>query len=238
MRRKRSFFYVNDRRAEIVDLTPRSDEVVRRKYQCPGRACPGVSLEWSKNPQPIDIEVEREPGASQSDAVSGFSLTLLDAAVVDVLAPYCRHIYFGSVTTAGPSGQPVPTRFVTVAAPKQHRIQSTRGRFCRHFITDCCGVAFNEIGWASEPIVERTLDDRLVYIDQSGWVLVADELVERLELKRRFPKLWLYRVDVVTEPLDGEVLPGDPGYKGVFIPNPNPPVLPKGKPRRGRVTYD
>jgi hypothetical protein len=236
-RKGRCFLELDDRRAVIPDLTPESLRVVQGRYQCRGHCCWHLSPLWHQHPRPIDVEVNSEPGTSQSDRINDISLKILDAAVVDVLAPYCRDIYFGRVTAPGPRGGSIPTRFFTVAAPKDRRVQSTRGRHCRHFITNCCGVVFNQIGWASGAIVERTLDDRLVYVDQDGGVLIADELVERLEFKRKFPNLWLYRIDVVPEPLDGEVLPGDPGWDGVFRPGP-PPIMPEGRPAKGRVTLD
>jgi hypothetical protein len=233
---KHCFYEVNDRRARIPHLTPDSLAEVAARYRCPGHLCTNLSPRWHANPEPINIEIQSVP-ASQFDEPYELAVSLLEAAVIDVLIPYCRHMYFGEVTGSVTRGRSPRTQFCTVAAPKQWRIQSDRGRHCRHVRYECCDVYRNIIGWASGAIVERSLDDRLIYVDQFGSVLISHELAERLELKNRFPKLWLYRVDVVPEPLDGEVLPGDPGWDGVFRPAP-PPVFPGRFPKRGRVTND
>lgn len=235
----RCFYHLKDRRTQVLDLTPVSLAVVNERYRCTGHLCPYLSPRWHEHPEGIDVVVEKYDSRAWVETIARFSLRALDVYLSDVLAPYCRDIFFGKVYVDAGTDTTETTRFVTVAAPASRRIQSDRGRYCRHMPVqfECCGVFTSNIGWASGAIVERTLDDRLVYVDQDGHVLVADELVEKLELRKRFPQLWLYRVDVVPEPLDSEVLPGDRGWDGVFRPA-EPPVLPEAKPKPGRVTYD
>lgn len=226
--KKRCFYSLNDRRLKILDLTPESLAVVSERYACPNHmlwdstnphspAYPlgYLSPRWNRSPEPINIAVQQVAKCDVS-GVAGLCVSLIDKKLADALGPYCRDIYIGSVTRPGASGRLEPTRFVTMAAPLEKKIQSDRGKHCQHVYHPCCGVSVNTIGWAKGAIVERTLDDRLVYVDQDGRVLVADELVEKLDLKHRFPKLWLQRIDVVLEPLDKETLPGDPGWDGVL----------------------
>jgi len=86
-----------------------------------------------------------------------------------------------------------------------------------------CGRIKNMMAWARGAIVEISLDHRRVYQDLSGWVYIDPILAKDLDLKSRFPDLKLIRYDVIPEPLDGDVLPGDPGWDGVFRPNPPRP---------------
>lgn len=51
---------------------------------------------------------------------------------------------------------------------------------------------------------------------------VEEGLVAKLKLPERFKDLKLKRVRVVPEPLDGDVLPGDPGWTGRFKEQPLP----------------
>ena len=235
-KKRRCFYELNDRRAKVLDLTPASLAIMNERHRCPGNACPNLSPHWHNHPEPINIVVDRVAPA-WVEKVAGIDLFALQVDLVDVIEPYSHDMLFGKVSLDDGSGGLQSTHFSTVTAPADRRIQSDRGRHCRHMRWNCCDVFQNKIGWASGAIVEHTLDDRLVYINEGGWVLVADELVERLELKRRFPKLWLYRIDVIPEPLDGEVLPGDPSWDGVFRQAP-PPVMPEGMPKGGRVTHD
>ena len=86
--------------------------------------------------------------------------------------------------------------------------------------------------------MKRYLDDRLVYLDGHGALYVDDALAKSLRLRERFPDLRLYRFDVIPEPLDGDVMPGDPGWDGVFREQRSMPEPPKVDPPRGRWTSD
>jgi hypothetical protein len=216
---KRCFYRLNDRRDGIFKLTPASRAEVMAHHQCPGTkdwACPYLSPHWHEQPAPIHVIVNSLPSklVSMTDVI--IDLTILHKDVLEVLAQHCQGICCGNVILDSKTTEPQTTHFVTVAMPKRYRIQSDRGRNCRHKYFACCGVFSNHIGWAKGAIVERTLDDRQVYVDQDGWILVADKLVEDLALKERFPSLWLEPIPVVPEPLDGESLPGDPDWDGVL----------------------
>ena len=83
-------------------------------------------------------------------------------------------------------------------------------------------------------ILERDLDARWLYLDAYGSLFADARLIAEENIKERFPnpKLRMYPVPVVPEPLDGEVLPGDPGWDGVFKKTPLP-IPPKTPPVRG-----
>lgn len=232
-RERRCFYQLNDRRLRILDLTLASRFIVNEQYACAG-CRQQLSTMWHRCPKPVNVVVSTTSSA-WVEGIGGLFLTALDAGLAELLRPHFRGIVTGHVFLDPGDGSLQPTRFVTAAAPANQRVQSDRGRYCRHMVYGCCGVYANKIGWAGGAIVERTLDDRLVSVDQDGNILIADELVKALDLRKRFPKLWLYRVDVVPEPLDGEILPGDSDWDGSFRPAPEPEMPPEA-PGRGRVT--
>ncbi len=229
------FYYeLDDRRAIIPSLVPSSLRETQEKHLCPGSGCLELGQHWHLRPTPISITIEKESKAAWVDLLGDINVSLLHKRVYEAIRPYCTDVVVGTVHL---KENTVSSSFVTITASNASRVRSDRGRHCRHFQYDCCKIWRNEIGWASGAIVERELGGRLVCIAHNGNVLVESSLAKRLELSKRFPRLWLYRIDVVEKPLDGEVLPGDPEWDGVFRPAP-PPELPDKELKRGRVTHD
>lgn len=226
-KRKRVFYELADRRSGILELTPESLAVVCERYTCPHHMLSdgdpeksqiplgSLSSHWNRYPEPINIAVVKV-AKCYVDCVIGLDTTLLEHSLVEVLRPHFKDVYIGRVMVASETGGLEQSPMMTIAATLANKIQSDRSRYSRHFYKECCGLCTNTVGWATGAIVERTLDDRQVYVNQDGNVLVDGELAARLGLKERFPKLWLRKVDVIPEPLDAETLPGDPGWSGVI----------------------
>lgn len=155
---------------------------------------------------------------------------VVDPELVDAILPYGRGIITGTVRLARDPGLPID--LVTVYGQREHWLQADRGRYSRHNQCHVCGRVRSRNGWAHPVIVERYLDDRWLYLDSSDELFVDLRLVEKEHLRKRFPKLRFYPVPVVPEPLDGEVLPGDPGWTGTLVKQPLP-APPAHKPEKG-----
>lgn len=234
-RSSEKFYYeLDDRRALIPSLVSSSLREAQERYLCPGSGCVELGQHWHLAPSPVNITIEIESPCAWVDTVSDINIDLLHKDLFETIRPYCTDLVVGTVslTTSG-----CPSSYVSVTATNANRVRSDRGRHCRHAQFPCCKVWRNEIGWASGAIVERELGGRGVCIGHNGNVLIESSLAKQLELSKLFPRLWLYRIDVVEKPLDGEVLPGDPEWDGVFRPAP-PPELPDKDLKRGRVTHD
>lgn len=87
------------------------------------------------------------------------------------------------------------------------------------------------IGWAEMSVLRRSLDGRAVYFGgMCGKTLIVDaNIVPLKDWLKQFPTLRAKRVPVLDEPLDGEILPGDPGWTGTVKQNPVKPDWRKGR---------
>lgn len=98
-------------------------------------------------------------------------------------------------------------------------IVGKRGPFARHRLCDC-GVITDCNPNAKEVVVESSLDERLIYQSTMGALLIDGALATKLDLEARFPLLTLWPIKIIDKPLDGDVLPGDPGWNGTLIERP------------------
>lgn len=112
----------------------------------------------------------------------------------------------------------------------EDELEVQRGYYSRHSPCLVCGRLRPANGWAHPVILERYLDNRWAYLYDDPYV--DERLIETESLRERFPTLRFYPVPVVPEPLDGQTLPGDPGWTGAFkkLPIPRPPTT---KPEKG-----
>ncbi len=94
----------------------------------------------------------------------------------------------------------------------------------------------NRVGWAEGAILRRYLSDALVYQSTSGGLYIESKLATQLKLRKKYPDLLLYPMKMLDDPLDGDTLPGDPGWDGTFRERPTPRA-PKGRPHKTRWTY-
>jgi hypothetical protein len=144
------------------------------------------------------------------------------ADLLDLLSPYHVDGIRGDCFVGEPDASLPISSHETCYVTRDRELLVSRGKNCRHRQCRYCKRFLNRIGWAKDAVVDRYLDDRLVYQDDTGWMYVEEGLVAKLKLPERFKDLKLKRVRVVPEPLDGDVLPGDPGWTGRFKEQPLP----------------
>jgi hypothetical protein len=198
------------------------------------KVCWWPSARWRRHPWPVDVAIKRAPRGPIARVV--VFPTVLRADLAELLRPYLPEALWGSVHVERPHRSEPAGSWLTCVPDRNINLYSDRGTYCRHVIcVGGCGGVGNLIGWASGAIVRRDIGGRLCFFDHDCSIFIADELIEKLQLRRRFPDLLFYEYDVVEEPLDGEILPGDPGWDGVFRPRPRPRV-PNLRPKPGRWT--
>lgn len=228
-----AYFKAYSRRDEIVRWAPSAWEEYRRNFKC--SVCFSPRPEWDEQLTPIHVVVDQEPRGCVVGVAYGAQL--IHRELYDNLSSYIRGAVVTDARTQGPSGATREIPYVACWVPRHLALEAERGQYCRHAQCRGCGRFGNKVGWASGAIVRRYLDDRRVYFDDLGNLLVESALLDQLNLRARFPDLRPYRVEVIPEPLDGDVLPGDPGWTGVFVERPLPDV-PKDEPKPGRWTLE
>lgn len=222
---------------DLLERTTASEREWRATHAC--KQCGDPSAAWRAKPVPIDVEVVRSPRGPIASIGGGFVAAVLRADLARTLSPYLLKPLFGSVSVRRPTATDHPGRWVTCTPGEGWGINTERGKYCRHGpgCRECGRSGGNWIGWASGAVVRRDIDDRLAFFgDGYGQVFVTDALIDQLDLRKRFPDLRFYEYEVVDEPLDGEALPGDPDWDGIFRPGP-PVYYPEHvKRKRGRWT--
>lgn len=216
------YFKLITRFDDLLDLTPACEREYRAAHAC--RQCFGASAEWRRHPVPIDVEIVKAPRGPIAQIGGGCFASVVRADLARVLEPHLPRPLFGSVAIRKPTATDRPGRWVTCVPGEGRGINAERGENCRHvFCVAGCGGSGNWIGWAEGAVVARDVRGVRAFFDfDFSHVFVSDELAGLLELKVRFPDLRFKPLRVVEEPLDGEVLPGDPGWDGVFRPRPQP----------------
>lgn len=170
--------------------------------------------------RPVDVVLRRAPRAVL--ATTGL-FEVAERSLAEILHQYGRGVVLGAVRVG--RGENLLPGWRTVSVPREAWLEDNRGRYSRHSQCRVCGTIVIRNGWSHPVIVERYLDTHLAYLNKSGAPYVDQRLIDLESLCERFPTLRFYPVPVVPEPLDGEVLPGDPGWTGTLIkiPLPKPP---------------
>jgi hypothetical protein len=196
----------------------------RAKTRCKGcsRWRPGVPY------SPIHILLRKKP-QTLIDAGSAM-YEVMHRPLAETLVSYGRGVVLGTVRMAR-TGE-LFDDWATIYGKRESELIADRGRYSRLRQCKNCGAFVRLNGWAHYVIVERYLDSRWLYLDGATNFFVDARLIAEENLKERFPTLRFYPIPVVPEPLDGQVLPGDPGWSGEFkqLPIPKPPNT---KPERG-----
>jgi len=200
------------------DRTPASLSHYERTLKC--RVCFSPGPKWMKDPTPVDCELIKRPKGILSSADSFPRLIRSD--FLDVLQPHIPDAMIGECRV---HKEPNPSGYFTVCFDPGGDLETHRGPNCRHETCAGCGRIRNAVGWAQGLVLSRCLDERLVYHDVSDAICMDSGLVEYLRLAERFPDLHFNPVRVAAEPLDGDVLPGDPTWDGVFRPQPRRPEV-------------
>ena len=206
---------------DLVDLTPESQKNYLSTHAC--TRCHNASAAWRANPVPLDIEVISLPKGPITMARGGCFAAVMRRDLAEILTPYLRKPMFGRVSAREARPKDVPGAWVTCVPGEGGGITVDRGKDGPHGVcAEGCGVIRPAVAEGSlhGGILRRDIAHHPAFFgdDRFYQIIVTDELIERLDLKSRIPDLrWQFRrYDVIDEPLDGDVLPGDPGWDGVF----------------------
>jgi hypothetical protein len=153
----------------------------------------------------------------------------------EVLERFLPHTLWGPVYFSTRPDQKVELPYSSWWTPPQYCIVDNRNLLARHRLC-ACGSILNTNVNAKEAILRRDLDDRLLYTDHSDQFIIDDELVRQLDLRTKFPDLKFVRLPIIDKPLDGQILPGDPGWNGTITPKPIT-VLDPDDPESGKWQY-
>lgn len=220
----RKMFLMQTQPGAIADVDDAWDERHRTQHLCQGCNRWRVDVPF----RPVDVVLRKAPRAVL--ATTGL-FQVAERPLAEILRQYGRGVVLGEVLV-GRDENLLPG-YRTVSVPREAWLEDDRGRYSRHRQCRKCGMVLNlACGWAHPVIVERYLDTHLAYLNMAGAPYVDERLIDLESLRERFPTLRFYPVPVVPEPLDGEVLPGDPGWTGtlVKVPLPKPP---DHKPEKG-----
>lgn len=209
---------------ELLSLTNDCDAIYQDLHACEG--CGGLGANWRASPVAIDLVLRRPPKGSIA-AVGGCGLCILRADLAGILAPYFSDLLCGRVKFRNHTPDRKHPGWVGCFPSSGKGIETYRGPYCRHvFCTSGCGGDGNQIGWARGAIVRKDIGKQRAFFGEVARdVYITDDVLSDTDLLARFPDLRPYEFPVVDKPLDGEVLPGDPEWDGVFRPAP-PPEFP------------
>jgi hypothetical protein len=138
-------------------------------------------------------------------------------ALYELLADHLRRYVAGKVTVVSATGRRTPTHYRTYYARKPDLLETDRGPECRHSYCRHCD-RFYRRDWQAKPAtLERYLDDRMVYLNAYGDVFLDQRLIDSIG-KEEFPAdIRFKNLPVLLEPADGQIMPGDAGWKGTFV---------------------
>lgn len=214
---KRRVFYFRSKHDELVRGTRDWAAWYKENIACP-QFQHHLGREWRKRPKVIDVELAWEPRGNDAAVFDG-TVSLLSGELYQVLKPHMRGLLVGDVAVKEKGENARRSSWVSVAVPSAASIDPYRGRDGLHTQCPHCGqLASLNMNPEAEGIAQHALDDRRVYGDDNAMMYLDGDLVEELELKSRFPDLRFMRRKVIPAPLDGDILPGDPGWDGVFRP--------------------
>jgi hypothetical protein len=211
---------------------PKWESWYQAEIRCSRCIRPGLA--WEAAPRAVDAHLCKPPAA----AIVSEGLQLIREDLMELLRPYWRGAYFGRChLVRGAEVRPLP--YYTALTPARLCINAYRARHCGQHQCPVCGAIYNFVLDPAGAIVRSTLDDRLVYQDiWAGEIFVERELARRLQLRERVPGLrWLDTFPVIEKALDGDVLPGDEGWTGVFTPR-SPPRTAEMQVERAKITQE
>ncbi|MBY0111966.1 MAG: hypothetical protein K2Y21_04030 [Phycisphaerales bacterium] len=222
---KRQIAVIVARPEESICFSEGYDQYYQDNVRCHGsmfngndyRLCTMSSAQFNRNRKPLNVEVIERPTTSVVSLGMAEGLALRND-FFKAIKPQLKEMITGKVWHIDDAGKRTRLPYVTIWTPPENRIDINRGEWSRHNICPLCGVIsplnYND----KEAVLTRSLDDRMVYLSMRESLLMDLRLMENLDLKVRFPDLRALRIQVLDEPRDGDVLPGDPGWTGEFVP--------------------
>lgn len=212
-------YYIRSRFDEIIDEDREWLDANSSRLVCEGTLHP--SREWLDRPRPVDAVISTTPRGSVA-GISNIPMTLISDHLYVSLRPFIKRGWFVVGTARLRLGRrTVPSGFRTIIVHPKHSIDPYRGPKCQHRQCARCGLICS-VDWSDSGIVERTIAGTHVFgFVYTGGIYVDDVVVQELSLRSRFPDLRLIRQRILTEPLDGDILPGDQSWDGTFHPQRN-----------------
>jgi hypothetical protein len=201
--------YSRFRYDDSFQVTPEWREWYEANVKCPG--CNWPERSWQERPQPLNVDLTGSFSGCATQAIGATGLVREDLrAALATHTP--RSVVWGQCYGSGPGGRrKLP--FYTAQIPRAEGINPYRGPVSSAHLCTSCG----RIGsFGKNAIVARDLRDRRIVLSDFGSLYIEKALATELKLRERFEDLRLYKVPVVPEPLDGWVLPGDPGWNGTL----------------------
>lgn len=224
MNKKRRLYWVYSVPEDDICFSERFDKFYQDEIRCRGTMyngqetshCPDLKKAFRARGKPLDVEIIHRPRTSTINIGMAEAFGIRND-LWTLLKPHLSTAIVGTVKLAL-AGKKAGLPYVTVYLPGQLRIDVNRGEDAWHTQCPECKMITPENFSDKKTAVSYTLDDRLVYFSTRDYLLLDGELVDQLDLRRRFPDLRFRRIRIVDEPLDGDVLPGDPGWTGKFTP--------------------
>jgi hypothetical protein len=176
--------------------------------RCPG--CTRPPRSWNEHPYPLDIVLQRIP----TTVLTWLSFTIIREDLLAVILPLWKHVVIGDVYIKKGTVL-TPTRYHTAATPLPHVLEVNRNKMGKHKMCQACGAVSNHTFSMMGGILEKDLDDRMLYQCNDNQIYIDIVLYNKLRLGEKFGQLRLERkYPILKEPRDGETLPGDPGWTG------------------------
>jgi hypothetical protein len=216
---KRKLYYVRSKLDDTVDASPQWLSLFNSNIACsdPKHYGVGFGRRWIRHPQPINITLVREPAGSV--AAAGMSpITLMHNKLYNKISAFCDHMLIGTVIVQDQvTGKKRSCEYVTIVSRPSEWIDEYRGPDGLHWECPTCKTIIAlRMGDSGTP--ESKLNNNLVHQSQDGALYFDAELIKGLSIDANFRDLIFIREPLLKKPLDGDVLPGDPEWDGVFRP--------------------
>lgn len=224
MKKRRRLYWVYSVPEDSICFSERYHDFFQESVRCPGRIydgqivghCTDFQKLFRIKTKPLNVEIINRPRTSVVDIGLHEALGVCKD-LWKILGAHLPEAVVGTVTTVPPATQPAQA-YQTFWMPAERRIDINRGEDSWHALCPECGSIAPQNFNDKEAVLFRSLDDRLVYMSNRNYLLLDGDLIDKLELRKKFPDLRFRRIRIVDEPLDGDVLPGDPGWTGKFTP--------------------
>lgn len=190
---------------------------------------------WALNPKPIQIRLTQEPKRTIHGLEAGPSCELVHESLALLLLPFVPSAVLHEVVVVGNSGRlRKKSEYIAATAPRDDQVDPNRGPYCRHDLCPGCEIALNYNFRSYNGILQRYAKGRRVFMDAYGSFFVDAELADKIRSNKRFTDVRFIEYETIPEPLDGDVLPGDPEWSGKFVKRPCPTFeeLPKSRKER------
>lgn len=158
---------------------------------------------------PVDVHLMRLTGypIAMTPVITIVSKKFLDAV------GETSHLLFGKVFVQGVEA----SGYHSVLPDWRYALEMDRGRFCRHAHCQDCRRLYRRNWWAYPATLRKYLDTRRIYMSMHGDIIVCGELARKVK-NEYGDQVRIYELPVLEHPEDGEVLPSDAEWNGVFTP--------------------